>query len=70
MLHSNAILQPSQSYCAQPSGAGVFPLQRPPVSVATSNLLERPVAMPKAHETWSKESVLVPSMDPGGTEAR
>ena len=54
VLDSNAIMQPSKvHYAGDPLEAvGVYPLARPPVSMATTNLLDRPLTA-KAEEKWS-----------------
>ncbi|CAJ1347793.1 unnamed protein product [Effrenium voratum] len=48
VVPSNAILQPSRVHCAPRddvhAAPGVYPIARPPVSMATANLLERPFA--------------------------
>ncbi|CAE7735250.1 unnamed protein product [Symbiodinium pilosum] len=55
VVHSNAILQPSRVYSAQPSDVvqaeGVYPIMRPPVGV-TTNLLDRPLTQASANH-WT-----------------
>lgn len=53
VLDSNAIMQPSRVHTEDPAPAvGVYPLARPPVSMATSSYLDRPLTG-KSQEKWS-----------------